>query len=500
MRLGFSSVQRMMRCAAMLASVGAAAAIQAATLAPLTTFGGGDGWRAPFELLPGDLQEFQDAGIYPYLGNAVTNTDVNLGNLERGLAYNSMTGHLLLVSRNNPTGDTPGGSVRILDATTGADIGALERGTDVLGGGFFVINMIGVAEDGAIYVGNLSLNTTTSPLKIYRWANEAATEPTVAYEGLDTMAPLSGARMGDTLDVLGSGASTRLVAGYGSTPAVAGNNSFALFTTADGLSYTGSHIAVATNPPAPGDFRLGITFTDADTVIGKQGNVPEASGGGARMVDISGTTGTLVQSILSDGQALRAMDYAVVDGRPLLVMLEATAGQIARSRIFVYDMTDPSLPVAERKIAEGSNLPLVDPVNGPNQFANVNGTGSVKFGPVTGNSVVIYAMSTNNGIQAFTLTLDPVVADSADFDDDGDVDGNDFLVWQRGLGTTGTATPMDGDANDDGNVDAADLGVWQSQFGDTGVAATVATAIPEPAGATLLCLAALAIAGRRRSR
>jgi len=52
---------------------------------------------------------------------------------------------------------------------------------------------------------------------------------------------------------------------------------------------------------------------------------------------------------------------------------------------------------------------------------------------------------------------------SADFEDDFDVDGADFLTWQRGLGT-GTTKP-EGDTNGDGVVDATDLGNWQSQFG-----------------------------------
>jgi len=52
---------------------------------------------------------------------------------------------------------------------------------------------------------------------------------------------------------------------------------------------------------------------------------------------------------------------------------------------------------------------------------------------------------------------------SADFDADGDVDGADLLTWQRGLGTSGpNATQAVGDANYDLIVDAGDLSIWRT--------------------------------------
>ncbi|MDZ4659455.1 MAG: CotH kinase family protein [Bythopirellula sp.] len=54
--------------------------------------------------------------------------------------------------------------------------------------------------------------------------------------------------------------------------------------------------------------------------------------------------------------------------------------------------------------------------------------------------------------------------DSADFDDDGDVDGRDFLAWQRGHGTA-NAEKADGDADNDGTVNGDDLVIWQGQYG-----------------------------------
>jgi hypothetical protein len=58
---------------------------------------------------------------------------------------------------------------------------------------------------------------------------------------------------------------------------------------------------------------------------------------------------------------------------------------------------------------------------------------------------------------------------SADFDSDHDVDGSDFLAWQRGYGTTVGAAKPDGNSDDDGDVDASDLAAWEVSFGNYSV-------------------------------
>jgi hypothetical protein len=54
---------------------------------------------------------------------------------------------------------------------------------------------------------------------------------------------------------------------------------------------------------------------------------------------------------------------------------------------------------------------------------------------------------------------------TADFDNDHDVDGRDFLIWQRNYGMTENATRQNGDANGDGRVDGQDLAIWRAGFG-----------------------------------
>lgn len=101
--------------------------------------------------------------------------------------------------------------------------------------------------------------------------------------------------------------------------------------------------------------------------------------------------------------------------------------------------------------------------------------------------------------QATAVTdVDAVV--NADFDDDLDVDGDDLLTWQRGIGL-GSAQRPDGDANGDALVDAEDLAVWQQQFGAGGSSLTArVAAVPEPAAVAGVVIAALAatLSGRRR--
>lgn len=103
------------------------------------------------------------------------------------------------------------------------------------------------------------------------------------------------------------------------------------------------------------------------------------------------------------------------------------------------------------------------------------------------------------GSSFHAVLLNPVVAqEGTDFDDDGDVDGDDFLAWQRNAGTNGGALLSDGDANDDGNVDDVDLGIWEAQFGKDHGSAGLAS-LPEP-GAISLGMVAIAagFAPRRR--
>ena len=84
----------------------------------------------------------------------------------------------------------------------------------------------------------------------------------------------------------------------------------------------------------------------------------------------------------------------------------------------------------------------------------------------------------------------------ADFDQDGDVDGDDFLVWQSNLGSQQATAEM-GDADNDLDVDGNDFLIWQQQFGSAGGA--TGSPIPEPATLGMLGLL-VAFAAIRRHR
>ncbi len=89
------------------------------------------------------------------------------------------------------------------------------------------------------------------------------------------------------------------------------------------------------------------------------------------------------------------------------------------------------------------------------------------------------------------------VVDTADFDSDEDVDGADFLTWQRGVAADLNPALAQGNSNGDGVVDGADLDIWKTQFGTpSGVVAS--SSAPEPAGLTLFAIAAVLLACRPR--
>ena len=341
--------------AAVAALLVAPSILAQATLTPLTSFGT-NGWLAP--------------GSIPQLGTA---------NNERGFAYNPVTNNLVLVSR------TGGTNVRVLDGISGADLGGLN--VTGITGGTLAVNMAGVADDGSIYVANLA-TSIPGPLKVYKWDSEALglttggnLPPSVAFN-----ASAGVTRAGDSFAVHGgSGGNPIQFAAAGSNNVSASN--FAVGAL-DGTNTVTAYLSVPGTVTTSNDYRLGLTFVDNDTIIGRGDNP-------ARITTFSGGTATVDASFATGSAARRAMDYAVIGGRPLLAMIDTNSSQVV-----VFDLTVPNAPL-QLVTANATSGTLA---------ANGNGTGAVQWGGISGTVATLYAMSSNQGIQAFTFSLAPLAS------------------------------------------------------------------------------------------
>jgi hypothetical protein len=341
---------------ALLAMLAVAAASQASvTAAPLGTWGfNGDGWWAPGE-----------NGI-TYLGTA---------NAQRSLAFNPATGNVLL---GNGTG------VSILDGSTGVRTGFFNM-TGVSGGAL-AFNQVMATSDGQVFGTNLSSSSNSaSPFKVYRWANEAAG---IAGTISNTYSITTGTatRLGDASDITGSGNSVSFVSGKGGAAPndLVGYYSFAFDGT--NLTPTNNTVAGAGN----GSFRLGIAYDTNGNVVGKQ------TGGTAATSPYriaNGSTLSASWTPVSGGEF--TVDFVSLNGFTLMATVDANS-----SAVRIYDVTGVSGDQTLTPI-----LTLNNTTGGTN--ANGNAVGDIAFGAVNGNSVNLYAMNTNNGIQAFTITAVP---------------------------------------------------------------------------------------------
>jgi len=276
------------------------------------------------------------------------------GNLTRGGGFNPLTGNFLVATRAGGTG------VRVLSGTTGAQVGTLNM-TGV-SGGTFALNMIGVAEDGAIYGANLTTASATSPLRVYRWANESA-EPTLIYSG----DPGAG-RFGDSFAVRGAGSSTEIILGQGS-----GGSQLFHLRTSDGSSFIPTTITVP--GIATGDLRLGLDFGEGNTIYAKQG-------GALRYVsyDLTTSTATLNSSFTLGTGGGTAGALGVYDG---VMVAYGYAPVIGPNSINIYDVAG--------LLTTGTNLPADSEL-----LATTDAVGTI-----------VYVVTPNNGVHAYRVVPEP---------------------------------------------------------------------------------------------
>ena len=284
---------------------------------------------------------------------------------ERGMAYNPATDHLLVVSRTAP-------SVYVLDASTGADLNQLNVAG--IAGGTYTLLMVGAADDGVVYAGNLTTASATTAFTLYRWANDsAAAVPTVAYTGNPTSG--NSQRYGDTLEVRGAGTSTQIIIGSrSSTNAI-------VFTTSDGLSFTPHNVVVA--DAVAGSFGLGLTFGGGNTFWGKSTALP------LRQVSYNLASGTAGTASLYADPTIPNSVGPIAMSSPLNVLAGINVGT-TNNHLRLYDLAPTLTNGAPRLFAT-------------NTFATDNdnsgtGTGAVDFGGTT-----VYALGANNGLMAVQI-------------------------------------------------------------------------------------------------
>jgi hypothetical protein len=386
----------------LVASAGLASSASAQSLVPLSTFGV-NGWRAPGVAVAGDSAGTLDGnGAYLGLNGAGSNT-------ERGLAYNRATGNLVLVTRNG--GITAGATqIRVLDGTTGQDLRGLQQPAALITGGDFTVNQVGISDSGQVFVTNMSANIRSGPgFRVYTWANDSgSTVPTLHYASSSLGSFGTGGtspRLGDSFDVIGSGANTRLVAGFSG---IQGYVTITGDTSPTGRVYTGT---TSPTPPAgsgtfsgsaAGRYAAGLTFAgNGDTIWGKITSGTATTAFLSRSSIASGNAVTTQQSAPLASAGESRIDFARIDGQDFLASLDANNG-----RVYIYNVTNPAAPFSVFTFAGSptgfSAIPGTATYN-----ANINATGSVQWGAINNSlaQATLYVLSSNNGIQAFTFTV-----------------------------------------------------------------------------------------------
>ena len=242
-------------------------------------------------------------------------------------------------------------------------------------------------------------------------------------------------------------------------------------------TFTGNR---ANNDGSSTEFRGGGLFAESSSTLTLHNSIVAGNftGTGNQESNIDKTSGATVSSS-SSHNLIGTSSLGISNGVNGNIVGNGSGGVIPITDILEPVLSDAGGPTRIHRLVVGS--PALNAGNNAEVLAGVTtdqrGTG---FARIVGGIVDIGAFESQ--------TLVP----SADFDTDGDVDGADFLAWQRGFGTA-SPTPSEGDADFDADVDAADLGIWQTNYGSGTPLLAAATSGPSLVASVALIDAAIAL-------
>ena len=301
-------------------------------------------------------------------------------------------------------------------------------------------------------------NVTTNPLMTYQIGGASQN---AEFRGIiqDTINSTSPTTTNETVRVVKVGDNTQIFSGP---------NTYSGATSINGgkLLVNGTHQMHATSLLPVGDYTV-----NTDGTLGGTGTIGSATDA-VNVTVLSGTLGpgastgtlTLNGNYSQDANSKLAIEIGGNLGSGIFDVANISGTASLAGVLDVSILGSPTLNI-------GDTYTVLSASGGVSGTLSLAGSAASAFFDltVTSNSVMLEYLG--GGVV------------NGDFDNDGDVDGRDFLIWQRG----GSSNPLS----------SGDLAAWQTNYGSSGPLASVS--VPEPNTFVFLFAGLAFLPSRRRS-
>jgi len=308
-------------------------------------------------------------------------TWMGTSNTERGIA--ALGDKIYVVSRKSGT------LIKVINGTNGTDLPDIINYTGV-SGGTFALNDVEVSSNGAILACNLTETSNSSAFKVYRWNSETAT-PSLYISFLNSGAIADNLRLGDSFTVTGDITGNAVIMAGGQVSGTAGTSAvhkIVRWIVTGGILGAPSVLTLSSLGMTSGNL-----VATPETISANPNFFIKSNGRAIYKCNSNGTLTTETTALIAS--SANDIKYFEVGTKKYIAAFSYGTGS---ENVKLIDVTFGLLTAT----TVGSTPTL-------GTTANANGTGGLAIKTVpdpsggSANSIIVYALSTNNGLSGTTL-------------------------------------------------------------------------------------------------